>query len=378
MPHNDTVHNNDLCLHSVTLTDNNAVCLDNATLNTENYTVDNGGNETIGDEANLVVVYLSFVLICGILLSTCCCLIAVKIMARCRKLPLSIRVLSVNFLIAFVMIGASNFLSSVILKTISQDSRYYLDGFIMRMVLFSVFMSVLWCSMGAVVIERFIAIEFPYHYVKLNKKTTLCSIIVFIWTINTIVPCVLVVSNWLKFCGANKFLHECNGFALLRPFRIFVASISCVCFAATVVVYSKISHSIVRQTREERALQVQNTVQLSTQNSATQFTSTKTILIIILSFIVLQFPYLFFNILTELRPEFREIDRRKIMIFITSLCHEINVYVTLFLYIWKLSECKMHLYYMFSKLNNKYKPKAESLRLEVYNIVTFEKNTNVI
>ena len=299
-------------------------------------------------------------------------------MARCRKLPLSIRVLSVNFLIAFVMIGASNFLSSVILKTISQDSRYYLDGFIMRMVLFSVFMSVLWCSMGAVVIERFIAIEFPYHYVKLNKKTTLCFVIVFIWTFNTIVPCVLVVSNWLKFCGANKFLHECNGFALLRPFRIFVASISCICFAATVVVYSKISHSIVRQTREERALQVQNTVQQSTQNSATQFTSTKTILIIILSFIVLQFPYLFFNILTELRPEFREIDRRKIMIFITSLCHEINVYVTLFLYIWKLSECKMHLYYMFSKLNNKYKPKAESLRLEVYNIVTFEKKTNVI
>ena len=374
--HNDSV-NNDLCLHNDTMTYSNTVCLDNVTL-IENYTVDNGGDETLRDGANLVLYWFSFVLICEFLLSTCCCLIAVRIMTRCRKLPLSIRVLSVNFLVAFIMIGASNFLSSVILKIIDQDSEFYLVWFVVRMVLFSVFMSVLWCSMCAVVIERFIAIEFPYHYVKLNKKPTLFSIIVFIWTFNTILPCVLVISNWLQFCGANKFLHECNGFALLRPFRLFVASISCICFAATVMVYSKISHSIMRQTREERALQVRNTVEQSTQNSTTLFTSTNTILIIILSFIVLQFPYLIFNILTELKPEFRELKWRIRINFISSLCHEINVYITLFLYIWKLSECRLNFYYMFSKLNNKYKPKAERLRLEVYNIVIFEKNTNVI
>ena len=366
--------NNTVCLDNATLTEsftvdnvmlteNNTVCLDNATLTenytvdnvthtenytmdnvtlTESFTVDNGGDKTIRDEANLVLVWFSFVLIFGFLLSSCCCLIAVRIMTRCRKLSLSIRVLSLSFLVAFVMIGVSNFFSSVILKTISQDSKYYLDGFIMRMVLFSMFMSVLWCSMCAVVIERFIAIEFPYHYVKLNKKATLYSVIIFIWTFNTIVPCVLVVSNWLKFCGANKFLHECNGFALLRPFRIFVASISCICFAATVMVYSKLSHSIMRQTRKERALQVQNTVEQSTHDSKTLFTSTKTILIIILSFIVLQFPYLIFNILTELRPEFRELEWRIRINFISCLCHEINVYITLFLYIWKFSECQMN------------------------------------
>ena len=374
--HNDSV-NNDLCLHSDTMTYSNTMCLDNVTL-TENYTVDNAGDETLRNETNLVLVWFSFVLICEFLLSTCCCLIATRIMTRCRKLSLSIRVLSVNFLVAFIMIGASNFLSSVILKTIDQDSEYYLVGFVVRMVLFSVFMSVLWCSMCVVVIERFIAIEFPYHYVKLNTKTMLYSVIVFIWTFNTIVPCVLVVRNWLQFCGANKFLHECNGFALLRPFRIFVASLSCICFAATVMVYSKISHSIMRQTREERALQDRNTVEQITQNPTTLFTSTKTILIIILSFIVLQFQYLIFNILTELKPEFRELEWRIRINFISSLCHEINVYITLFLYIWKFSECRMNFYYMFSKLNNKYKPKAESLRMEVYNIVTFEKKTNVI
>ena len=198
------------------------MCLDNVTL-TENYTVDNAGDETLRNETNLVLVWFSFVLICEFLLSTCCCLIATRIMTRCRKLSLSIRFLSVNFLVAFIMIGASNFLSSVILKTIDQDSEYYLVGFVVRMVLFSVFMSVLWCSMCVVVIERFIAIEFPYHYVKLNTKTTLYSVIVFIWTFNTIVPCVLVVRNWLQFCGANKFLHECNGFALLRPFRVLLS-----------------------------------------------------------------------------------------------------------------------------------------------------------
>ena len=376
VPRNDSV-NSDPCLHYDTLTDNNTVCLDNALL-TENYTVDNRGDETTWSGSNSVVYWLSFVLICGFLLSTSCCIIAARIMIRCRKLSLSIRYLSVNFLIAFVMIGASTFLCSVIIKIIGQDSQYFLIWFKVRMVLFSVFMSVLWSSVCAVVIERFIAIEFPYHYVKLNKKRTLCSVIVFIWTFNTIIPCLLVVSNWIKFCGANKFLHECDPFALMRPFRIFVASISCICFAVTVIVYSKISISILRQTREERALQVRNTAEQSIQNSITPFASTKTFLIIILSFIVLQFPYLFFSVLAELGSEFRQIDWRIMMSLISSLCHEINVYVTLFLYIWKFSECRMNFYYMFSKLNNKYKTKAENLRLEVYNIVTFEKNINVI
>ena len=355
------------------------MCLDNVTL-TKNYTVDNGGDERLGDDANLALVYFGFVLLCGFFLTLCCCLIAVRIMLRCRKLSLSIRVLSVNLLIAFIMIGLSTFLCHIVLRIIDEDSPYYLVTFVVRMVLFSVFMSVMWCSVSVVVIERFIAIEFPYHYVTFNKKSTLCSIIVCTWTINTIVPCVLVVVNWLKFCGADKFLSECEGFAILRPFRIFVASISCICFVVTVIVYSKISHSIRRHTREERSLQVRNTMEQSTQNSApsSPLSSSKTILIIILSFIVLQFPYLFFSILTELRPEFRTIEWRQVIHLMCRICHEINVYITLFLYIWKFSECRMNFYYMFSKLNNKYKTKTESLRLEVYNIVTFEKSTNVI
>ena len=376
--HNDTLtnNNNTVNLPNASLT-NNRVCLDNVTF-IENYTVDNRGDETLGDDANVVVVYLSFVLICGFLLSSCCCLIAVRIMMRCRKLSLSIRVLSVNFLVAFIMVGFSTFLCSVTLKIIGQDSQYYLVGFVVRMVLFSVFMSVIWCSVCAVVIERFIAIEFPYHYVKLNKKSTLYTTIVCTWTFNIVVPCVLVIVNWLKFCGADKFLYECDGLTILRPFRIFVASLSCICFVVTVIVYSKISLSIRRHTSEERALQVTSTVEQSNHkpSPSTRSTSTKTILVIIMSFIALQFPYLAFSILRELRPEFRQIERRKIMHFISSLCHEINVYVTLFLYIWKFSEVRMNFYYMFSNLNNSYKRKAEKLRLEIYNIVTFEKNTN--
>ena len=219
-------------------------------------------------------------------------------------------------------------------------------------------------------------IEFPYRYVKLVNKTTLYIIIGFTWTFNTIVPCVLVTVYWLKLCGTDIFRSECDGFAMFRPFRFFIVLLSCTSVAVTVIVYSKISMSVRRHTREERVIQARNAVEQNTNkiSSKTQLASTKTILIIIFSSVILQSPYLFASILTECLPEIRQFEWRERINLIVRICHELNAYVTLFLYIWRFPECRMNFYYMFSKISNTYRTKGETLRMEVFNIVTFDRN----
>ena len=130
MSHNDSM-NNDLCLHNGSQAGNQTPCIRE--------------DEPYNDDVDLLSYWLHVFITCGLLVSPCCSLIAVRIMLRCRKLSISIRYLSVNFLIAFVMVGISTFLCNIAMRINGQNSPYYQVMFVYRMILFSVFMSVLCC-----------------------------------------------------------------------------------------------------------------------------------------------------------------------------------------------------------------------------------------
>ena len=52
---------------------------------------------------------------------------------------------------------------------------------------------------------------------------------------------------------------------------------------------------------------------------------------------------------------------------------EINIYIILYIYIWRLKECKMNFYRMFSKVSARFQDKAEALRMDVFKIVKYDK-----
>ena len=372
MSHNDSVIG-DLCSNNGTLTNNQTLC--------------SWRTEPSSEDVIKMSYWLNILVICGLLISICCNAVALRIMLRCRKLPQSIRHFSVNFLISFLTIGVSILIHNVAMLVFGQNTRYYQLIFVARMFFFSMFLSVLWCSMCAVIVERFIAIVFPYHYVTLVKNTTLYITISFIWIFNTIVSIAIVIVSWLKFCGQYDCISSFEGYAISRPFISFVSCILCISFAITIVLYSKILLSIRHHKREIGALNVINTAGNDTQNASTSTphaststprASTKTILIIIFSFIVLQSPYLFATICFQLIQDLQQMKWRTITHIIFYICHELNTFVTLFLYVWRFPECRMNFYYMFAKTNNKCREKAESLRIEVFNIVTFERNNRTM
>ena len=379
MSHSDSVIG-DLCSYNGTLTNNQTLC--------------SWSTEPNSEDGIKMSYWLNILVICGLLISTCCNAVALRIMLRCRKLPLSIRYLSVNFLVSFLVVGVSIFIHNVAMLVFGQNSHYYQLIFVARMFFFSVFLSVLWWSMCAVIVERFIAIVFPYHYVTLVKKTTLYITISITWIFNIIVSFAIVIVSWLKLCAQYDFISSCEDYAIVSPFQSFVSCILCISFAVTIVIYSKILLSIRHHKRQVLALNVKTTAENDKQNASTSTpraststprastknprASTKTILIIIFSFIVLQSSYLFATIFFQLRHDLRQVKWRTITHIIFYICYELNTFVTLFLYIWRFPECRINFYYMFAKTNNKYREKAESLRMEVFNIVTFERNNRTM
>ena len=307
-------------------------------------------------------------ILCELAITTCCITVALNVMLRCRKLPFSIRYLSVMFLIVFLTMTGINIIFSVIRLIPGPNYCYYKLIFDSRSFFVSMFLLVLWCSMCVLTVERFIAIVFPYHYIQNVTKSTLYVTISLTWVFNIIVPSVIVFVSWLKVCGQYDYISRCDIFAVFKPFRIFTTFILCISYATTIVIYSKILFSIRKQARQILALNVKNTLPAEKyeQNASTQtpLPSISMILIIILSFIVLQSPYLFTFIIFEIRQDLKQQKWRVIFQIICYICHELDTFVPVYLYIWRFPECRLHFYHMFSKINNRYRQKAEALRME--------------
>ena len=325
---------------------------------------------------NRLSVRLNLFVSCEQLISMGCTLVALIIILRCRKMPISIRYLSANFLISFLMIGFSTLVHNIALIILGTDSPFYAVLFNTRLLFFCVFLLVLWWSMCAITAERFIAIVYPFRYVPLMRKSIVCVTITLIWALNIIVPSALVLSNLLTHCGSHQSMSVCDAFVVLTPFRLYVSSALCMSFIITISLYSRILLSLRDANMESYTLGMINPTDNSkTKHPTTTASSaiTNTILIIILTFLFLQAPYLIIILIKELIPVTQDYKWRIVFQVVGYICHELNIIVTLFNYIWKFPECRLNFYQMFSRMSRRFEAKAESLRLEVYNIVTFDR-----
>ena len=344
-----------------------------------NQTLYNWSGDTNGGEMDTLDGALSYwfniIMVCELSVSTCCNVVALTIMMRCRRLPISIKYLSINFLICFLATGSTNMILTVTRLVLGPNFSYELINDL-RTFLVSVFTLVLWCSMCALTVERFIAIVFPYQYILYVTKTTVYVTISLTWTLSTIIPSVILFVTWLKICGQYDYIYLCDIFAIFRPFKIYLTSLLCIAYAITIVMYTKILLIIRHLEREIHPNILASENYIRNNPLSTPFPSTKIILTIILSFIVLQFPYIFSTAIYELRSDMQQRIWRVIFQFVSYICLELNTFVTLYLYIWRIQECRMQFYQMFSHVSNRYREKAEALRIEVFNIVTFERHSN--
>ncbi|XP_053398051.1 uncharacterized protein LOC128556566 [Mercenaria mercenaria] len=90
---------------------------------------------------------------------------------------------------------------------------------------------------------------------------------------------------------------------------------------------------------------------------------------IVTAILCLQTPIIVTMIISTSYPDLRDQTPMRVFRSLAYLCFLINSFVNLYMYIWKLKECEMNLYYMLAKFFKQYKSRAEVLRLEVYNIV---------
>ena len=305
------------------------------------------------------------------IVSLCCILcnfFALNIINRCRKLSFQIRFVSKNLLASFLI-----FESSIVLHTLTMflvGDVYYKQIFDSRIFFGSVLVPTLWGSVCAVSVERLLALTMPLHYRRYVTKIALSISTACMWTVNVLAPVLFFIINGITVCGYDYI--SCDIYALFLPLGKFILAFLLLYSLIVFASYIKILLIIFQHNKLGRTFNA-NTKYLADISQKQKLTdSTKTVAIVVLAFLVFQSPMFFHSILLEVKPEFRQHKLRMLLQSFDYVGAELNIYATLYLYIWKFKECKMHFYFMLSKFNEKFKAKADALQIEVFNIVIAE------
>ena len=334
-----------------------------------NTTIYNGSSPTIYNVSSTEEKTYSVPMICGIIAVSLCSILctsfALNILNRCRKLSFQIRFVSNNLLASFITFDSSVILHS--LAMLFMGDVYLQQIFDSRLFFANVLVTTLWGSLCAVTIERLLALTMPLHYSRHVTKFFLSISTVSLWTVNVLVPTLVFIINWITVCGYEYI--SCDSYALFLPLGIITSAFLILYSLIVFSSYIKIVSIIFQHHKLGRTLNA-NTKYLAEISQKQKLTdSTKTVAAIIIAFMVFQSPIYFHTFVIGFKPEFRQHKLRMLFQLLDYAGVELNIYATLYLYIWKLKECKMHFYFVLSKFNKKYKSTADALHIEVFDII---------
>ena len=300
---------------------------------------------------------------------------ALRILVLCKKTPLQIRYLSANFLVSFIMYDTSAALHALAILLLQAGDMLYMLIFD-SMVLFGlVLIATTWGSLCAVSFDSVLALIFPFSHRRYAKKSVLKIVVIFIWVFNVLVPTTTLIVTIVTKCDIGSFIHTCKTsiYAILRPTRLVLSSF--LSFYAVVIVIScvLILRVVFQRARRSEKFTENKTYLADLNRTQKTSKSTKTILMVVCAFLCFQSPIFFHSTVFEFMPQLQTHTWRRILLLLDYFGHQLNVYASLYIYIWKFKECRMHFYLILSRLNKKYAEAANTLRIELYDIVTKER-----
>ena len=303
-------------------------------------------------------------------ISIVCCIFSIWIITRCQKMPLPIKYLSLNLLACFFISELFVFLFSM--SVLFLDQQYYFFIFDLKTFLGSSCACILWCSVASVTYERLIVLLMPITYVKYATRKWLIITIVLMWFMNILVPATFATRTVVRFCSDFEYISLCDIYTLLRPVRMVLTFLIVLYGLLIIVAYIKIVLIIFHHGRQTEVLSSNKKYLSNIAKRQTSLTSTKTIAVLIFAFVILQSPTFSNLVVSEFWPALKKQKWQVMLQYLVYIASHINMYVSLYLYIWKFKECKMKLFQMFSKCSNIFQQRVDTLRIDVYSIVTIE------
>ena len=161
---------------------------------------------------------------------------ALRILVLCKRTPLQIRYLSVNFLMSFIILDTSLALHTLAIISLQiagmHGDIHFMILFDLRMLCSSLFIVTTWGSLCAVSVCRVLSVVMPFNHRRYATKLVLRMAIFFVWLFNVVVIATKFIVTILFVRDRGYLISFCT----YRPLRLGVTSL--LSFYAVLVVTS--------------------------------------------------------------------------------------------------------------------------------------------
>lgn len=314
-----------------------------------------------------VILAINYFLLFVSVVIVACDIFAVCVLTKCRRIPRQCLYYSISFI-------SSDAVNSVFFSLFQMCIYWFQYHTIIvhysRIFTIGIMNNISSASMGALMLERIIALNSGMKYRKIMKGACVKFGIIMLWILHTaIVVASLAVGVW-NHC--NWQLHECDFFDASRIARFTVIGV--MIFYDIVLVTSYIS--ICRIARRHisniiamKRLSFSNTVSDTDNISDRQYATTQAIIYVVIAFLILQAPINVHIIVSETSDTIRHELVMRVFLGISYLCLQAHSFVNLYLYVGKFKECKMVFYFVLGRFFKSFETRAETLRIDVFDIV---------
>lgn len=319
--------------------------------------------------SNDISMVNSFIwLLTGISLVIFCSeIVVLLILRRCKKIPRQSLQLYYSYILSDLVGVAQIIVMTVIINGLGLDTEY---TYSVRIVSFGVLHNISSASITSIIFERVLTLKAKLKYQQTLKRVNIKFVIISFWTFHVMLALVLIPIRLYKICNFELTgcdIHEvisttkytCGGIMIFYDILLICANIS-------------INRVARRHVASIDALTPSDYIARSNEGvSRRQLATLKIVMYLAASNILLKAPIITVMTISTINPALRDISIMRLFRSLGYLCIQANSFINLYLYIWKMKECRMNLFLILSNIFKNYKEKAENLRIEVFDIPVF-------
>lgn len=316
--------------------------------------------------ANYVLLTVSVVIIVSDV-------IAARILSQCKRIPRHCKQLSVSFVLSDA-VGSAVFL-------LHQIVIFVFDGFgidyeilnTSRIGSVAIFHMTASASVALLTLERVFALKANLKYSLLLTKINIDLLITLLWLIHILLPVIYVTVSYFTKCYGN--VRHCNVWKVTLNLRYISAGIH-ITYNIILIIGNLIIQRIAK--RHINGIKAINSVSNATESNITtrQRASLRSIAKIVTAYLILQAPLFICFFLGSNLEHLRDKMLMQAFRCFGYMCIQMDSFINIYIYIVTFQECKLQLLLFLAKKFKSFERKAELFRVDVYNIVILEKNSN--
>jgi len=291
-------------------------------------------------------------------------ILAIFILLKCKLIPFCTRIFSISFILSDAL-GSLFFLCTQIYLFVTSKNTDLLHN--IRNTGVGFFFVCAMTSITFLSLDKVFSLKFSLQYpASATRKKILLVMGCTLFGIISLVSAFLVAGYWTACFDNDK---PCNIWETTKYTRMFLVGL--MVLNQLTVTFSYLYILKVTRYHQMALIAMLNGTNRtpSTTWSVQQLNSYRTILSILLAFLIYYMPSVMHGVLLEAHVGDRNDPNRRLFQWFAYVCQQIYSFISLRLYVGRNQECRYVLFRVLGKCCQGYKEKAEYLRIQVFDIV---------